>query len=31
VTRARPEFRVSNIRTQTEINQSHTVRERLLA
>jgi predicted permease len=24
-------FRVSNIRTQTEINQSHTVRERLLA
>jgi predicted permease len=31
VPRARPEFRVSNIRTQTEINQSHTVRERLLA
>jgi predicted permease len=28
---ARPEFRVSNIRTQLEINQSHTVRERLLA
>jgi predicted permease len=28
---ARPEFRVSNIRTQKEINQSHTVRERLLA
>jgi putative ABC transport system permease protein len=26
-----PEFRVSNIRTQLEINQSHTVRERLLA
>ena len=31
VPRARPEFRVSNIRTQAEINQSHTVRERLLA
>jgi predicted permease len=31
VRRARPEFRVSNIRTQLEINQSHTVRERLLA
>lgn len=31
VARARPEFRVSNIRTQLEINQSHTVRERLLA
>jgi ABC-type antimicrobial peptide transport system permease subunit len=31
VPRARPEFRVSNIRTQTEINQSRTVRERLLA
>jgi len=31
VPRARSEFRVSNIRTQTEINQSHTVRERLLA
>ena len=31
VTRARPEFRVSNIRTQAEINQAHTVRERLLA
>jgi predicted permease len=31
VPRARPEFRVSNIRTQTEINRSHTVRERLLA
>jgi predicted lysophospholipase L1 biosynthesis ABC-type transport system permease subunit len=28
---ARPEFRVSRIRTQLEINQSHTVRERLLA
>jgi ABC-type antimicrobial peptide transport system permease subunit len=28
---ARSEFRVSNIRTQLEINQSHTVRERLLA
>jgi predicted permease len=31
VTRARPEFRVSEIRTQTEINESHTIRERLLA
>jgi putative ABC transport system permease protein len=31
VTRARSDFRVSNIRTQTEINQSNTVRERLLA
>ena len=31
VPRARPEFRVSNIRTQQELNQSHTVRERLLA
>jgi len=31
VPRARPEFRVTNIRTQLEINQSHTVRERLLA
>jgi putative ABC transport system permease protein len=31
VARARPGFRVSNIRTQLEINQSHTVRERLLA
>ncbi|MGH9666297.1 MAG: FtsX-like permease family protein, partial [Bryobacteraceae bacterium] len=31
VPRARPEFRVSNIRTQKEINQSQTVRERLLA
>jgi putative ABC transport system permease protein len=31
VPRARSEFRVSNIRTQVEINQSHTVRERLLA
>jgi putative ABC transport system permease protein len=31
VPRARPEFRVSRIRTQLEINQSHTVRERLLA
>jgi putative ABC transport system permease protein len=28
---ARPEFRVSRIRTQLEINQSHTVRARLLA
>jgi ABC-type antimicrobial peptide transport system permease subunit len=31
VPRARPEFRVSNIRTQAEINLSHTLRERLLA
>jgi predicted permease len=31
VSRARPEFRVSNIRTQVEINQAQTVRERLLA
>jgi len=31
VPRARPEFRVSNIRTQLEINESQTVRERLLA
>jgi predicted permease len=31
VPRARSEFRVSNIRTQTEIDQSHTVRERMLA
>lgn len=31
VSRARSEFRVSNIRTQTMLNQSHTVRERLLA
>jgi putative ABC transport system permease protein len=31
IPRARPEFRVSRIRTQMEINQSHTVRERLLA
>jgi putative ABC transport system permease protein len=31
VTRARPEFRVSHIHTQMELNQSHTVRERLLA
>ena len=31
VPRARPEFRVSNMRTQAEINQSQTVRERLLA
>jgi predicted permease len=31
VTRARSEFRVSNILSQTEINQSHTVRERILA
>lgn len=31
VTLARPEFRVSNLRTQLEIVQSQTVRERLLA
>jgi putative ABC transport system permease protein len=31
VSRVRPEFRVSNIRTQNSINQRHTVRERLLA
>jgi putative ABC transport system permease protein len=31
VPRARPEFRVGNIRTQTQIIESHTVRERLLS
>jgi predicted permease len=31
VPRSRPEFRVSRIRTQWEINRAHTVRERLLA
>jgi putative ABC transport system permease protein len=31
VPRARSEFRVSSIRSQTALNQSHTVRERLLA
>jgi len=31
VPRARPELRVSGVLTQLEINQSHTVRERLLA
>jgi predicted permease len=31
VSRARPELRVSNVRTQVAINESHTVRERLLA
>ena len=31
VPQARSEFRVTNIRTQAELNQSHTVRERLLA
>jgi predicted permease len=31
VASARPGFRISNIRTQTEINQAQTVRERLLA
>ncbi|MBV8895424.1 MAG: ABC transporter permease [Acidobacteriaceae bacterium] len=31
VSRARPELRVSNVRTQEEINQAQTIRERLLA
>jgi hypothetical protein len=31
VSNARSEFRVSNMRTQKEIDDSHTVRERLLA
>jgi predicted permease len=31
VARARPGFRVSNIRTQAELNQTDTIRERLLA
>ena len=31
VSHARPELRVTNIRTQVEINEAHTVRERLLA
>jgi ABC-type antimicrobial peptide transport system permease subunit len=31
VQRARPEIHVSNIRTQAEIEESHTVRERMLA
>src|SRR5207249_12293512 len=31
VSRTRPELRLSNIRTQVEINDTHTVRERLLA
>lgn len=31
VAKARPELRVSNLRTQVELNQQHTVRERLLA
>ena len=31
ITRARSEFRISNIRTQTEIDDAQTVRERLLA
>jgi predicted permease len=31
VPRARPEFRVSNIETQAEINRMHTISERLLA
>lgn len=30
VSRTRPEFRVSNVRTQLEINQARTIRERLL-
>ena len=29
--RARPQFRVSNTRSQTELNEQHTLRERLLA
>src|SRR5207342_1412019 len=31
VPRARPEFRVSNVRSQVELNEQHTLRERLLA
>ncbi len=31
VSAARPDFRVSTIRLQSEINQSHTIRERLMA
>ena len=31
VPRARSEFRVTNVRSQTAINQSHTIRERVLA
>jgi predicted permease len=31
VARARPEFRVTNVETQTQIDQVHTLRERLLA
>jgi hypothetical protein len=31
VSRARPELRVSNVRTQVELNEAQTVRERLLA
>jgi ABC-type antimicrobial peptide transport system permease subunit len=31
VSRARPELRVSNVRSQSEINEAQTVRERLLA
>jgi predicted lysophospholipase L1 biosynthesis ABC-type transport system permease subunit len=30
ISRARPEFRVSNVRTQLELNEAQTVRERLL-
>jgi putative ABC transport system permease protein len=31
VPRGRPEFRVSNVRSQVELNEQHTLRERLLA
>jgi ABC-type antimicrobial peptide transport system permease subunit len=31
VSRARPEFHVSNVRTQQELNEGQTIRERLLA
>ncbi len=31
ITRLRPEFRVSTVRTQTELVEQHTIRERLLA
>ena len=31
VPRARPEFRVENVQTQEELNQSHAIRERLVA
>jgi predicted permease len=29
--RARPDFRITNVQTQEELNQSHTIRERLMA